>query len=128
MTQLNHPAKCAGSDANRVILEQASLSEACAKDRLPEVLPISEVASLFGLSEDAVLELVNRRHAPVRQDFFSVGELARRWRCSRGSVYNRLRAAGAKVLDFAPPGKRGKKAVPASTVLQIESRHTRRLG
>ena len=127
MALLNLPARCAGSDAHRVIPEQDSSSEASPKDRLPEALPIREVASLFGLSEDAVLEMVSRRRAPVRQDFFSVGELAERWRCSRGSVYNRLRAAGAKVLDFAAPGKRGKKAVPASTVLQIESRHTRRL-
>jgi predicted DNA-binding protein YlxM (UPF0122 family) len=110
-----------------VMSEQANSSELCPRHRRPDALSISEVASLFGLSEDAVLDLVDRRRPPVRQDFFSVGELARRWRCSRGSVYNRLRAAGAKVLDFAPPGKRGKKAVSASTVLQIESRHTRRL-
>lgn len=107
--------------------EHTSSFNVCPKDRLPEALPVSEVASLFGLSEDAVLEMVKRRRAPVRHDFFSVGELAERWRCSRGSVYNRLRAAGAKVLDFAAPGKRGKKAVPASTVLQIESRQMRRL-
>lgn len=95
--------------------------------RRPDTLSVSEVASLFGLSEDAVLELVNRRRAPLRQDFFSFGELAERWRCSCGSVYNWLRAAGAEVLDFAPRGKKGKKAVPASVVLQIEARHTRRL-
>ena len=95
--------------------------------RRPDTLSVSEVASLFGLSEDAVLELVSRRRAPLRQDFFSFGELAERWRCSCGTVYNRLRAAGAKVLDFAPPGKRGKKAVPASIVLQMEARYMRRL-
>lgn len=67
------------------------------------------------------------RDPPVRQVFFSIGELATRWRCSRGTVYNRLRAFGAKVLDFAPPGKRGKKAVPTSTVLQVENRQTKRL-
>jgi len=63
----------------------------------------------------------------VDQDFFSIQELATRWRCSRGTVYNRLRNMGAKVLDFAAPGKRGKKAVPASVVLEIESQRTRRL-
>jgi hypothetical protein len=59
-------------------------------------------------------------------DFFSIGELAERWRCSRGTVYNRLRAVGAKVLDFATaPGRRSKKAVPAGVVLQIENRKTK---
>jgi hypothetical protein len=95
---------------------------------LPETLCVHEVAVLFGLTEDAVRErMASRRRAPVRQDFYSLGELAERWRCSRGSVYNRLRAVGAKVLDFSAPGKRGKKAVPASTVAQIESRQMKRL-
>jgi hypothetical protein len=61
------------------------------------------------------------------QKFFSIGELASRWRCSRGTVYNRLRTAGALVLDFAPPGKKGKKCVPVNVVLQIERKQTRRL-
>ena len=38
------------------------------------------------------------------QEYFSISELAQRWRCSRGTVYNRLRAVGAEVLDFAPRG------------------------
>jgi len=37
------------------------------------------------------------------------------------TVYNRLRSAGAKVLDFAAPGRRGKKIVSVSVVLQIEA-------
>ena len=57
-----------------------------------------------------------------RQAFYSIPELAIRWRCSRGTVYNRLRFAGAKVLDFASAGKKGKKLVPALTVFHIESR------
>jgi hypothetical protein len=59
--------------------------------------------------------------------FFSFEELAQRWRCSRGTVYNRLRAFGAAVLDFAPRGRKGKKVVPAKTVLQMESRQTKKL-
>ena len=91
------------------------------------LLTIPEVASLFGLSEDAIQGLIERRAPSVHQDYFSIAELAARWRCSRASVYNRLRSSGAKVLDFAPPGKRGRKAVPAAVVLQIESRQTKRL-
>lgn len=61
------------------------------------------------------------------QNFFSIAELAFRWRCSRGTVYNRLRSAGTKVLDFAPLGKKGKKVVHANVVLQIEAKKTKRL-
>ena len=64
--------------------------------------------------------------AQPAQEYFSISELAARWRCSRGTVYNRLRALGAEVLDFAPRGKKGKKVVPVKTVLQIEERRTKR--
>jgi len=65
----------------------------------------------------------SRYNANRQQAFYSIPELAVRWRCSRGTVYNRLRFAGAKVLDFASAGKKGKKLVPALTVFQIESRY-----
>lgn len=61
------------------------------------------------------------------REYLSINELAERWRCSRGTVYNRLRAEHAPVLDFAPRGKKGRKAVPVSVVLQIESRRMRTL-
>jgi hypothetical protein len=56
--------------------------------------------------------------AITAQTFYSISELAKRWRCSRASVYNRLR--GEKVLDFARQGHKGQKLVPAETVLRIE--------
>jgi hypothetical protein len=62
-----------------------------------------------------------------QRTFFSIRELAERWRCSRGTVYNRLRASGAKVLDFATRGRRGRKVVPAGAVLEMESRNLKRL-
>lgn len=55
---------------------------------------------------------------PHKQEFFSIPELAVRWRCSRGTVYNLIR--GERVLDFATPGHRGKKLVPAAVVSRIE--------
>lgn len=62
--------------------------------------------------------------------YFSISDLAARWRCSRGSVYTYLR--GQKVLDFAPRGRtqtgqprRGHKLVSAETVRKIESEKTR---
>jgi hypothetical protein len=60
----------------------------------------------------------------AKREFFSIPELAERWRCSEGTVYNRLRAVGATVLDFAPRGKRGKKVVAVHTVLQMERQKT----
>jgi hypothetical protein len=60
-------------------------------------------------------------------DFLSIAELAPRWCCSRGTVYNRLRGAGAKVLDFGLRGKRSRKAVSLKAVLEIENRQTKRL-
>ena len=64
---------------------------------------------------------------PINQEYFSIAELAERWRCSRGTVYNRLRACGAETLDFATRGKRGKKVIRAKTVFRIEEMRIRRL-
>ena len=55
-----------------------------------------------------------------RQPFYSIADLAGRWRCSRATVYNILR--GEQVLDFAAPGRKGKKLVPADVVQRIEER------
>jgi hypothetical protein len=64
---------------------------------------------------------------PTHREFFSIGELAERWRCSRGTVYNRLRTAGVKLLDWADRGKKGKKVIRAADVYQIENSRMKRL-
>ncbi len=64
-------------------------------------------------------EPTSRNEAPL----FSISDLAERWRCSRGSVYNLLR--GERVVDFAANGRRGHKLVPLAVVLKIESAHLR---
>lgn len=91
----------------------------------PPRLTISEFAALFGLEENVIRERIEGGRN--KQEYYSIRELAERWRVSRGTVYNRLRAAGAKVLDFAAPGKRGKKVVSVRVVLQIEARKTKKL-
>ena len=63
---------------------------------------------------------------PAKQ-YFTIQEIADRWCCARSTVYARLRAVGAEVLDFAPRGKKGKKLVRAATVSRIEEKQTRRL-
>jgi hypothetical protein len=59
----------------------------------------------------------------VEPPYFSIADLAARWRCSRGTVYNFIR--GEKVLDFAAPGHRGKKLVPYEVVERIEQERMR---
>jgi len=71
--------------------------------------------------------LMQSRNDPKAQQYLSISELAARWRCSRGTVYNRLRLLGINVLDFAPPGKRGKKVVSLSTVVKVEESRTKRM-
>jgi len=67
-------------------------------------------------------EEITRPVADVRP-FFSIRDLAERWRCSRASVYNRIR--GAMVVDFAAKGRKGQKLLPLDVVLKIERSHLR---
>jgi hypothetical protein len=83
--------------------------------------------STNALGKRLLPDLPSRDNTNRQQSFYSIPELAIRWRCSRGTVYNRLRFAGAKVLDFASAGKKGKKLVLASTIFQIESKHLKAL-
>jgi hypothetical protein len=89
-------------------------------------LTVSELAALLGIHENAIRATIAAR-GKNQQEYYSIGDLAIRWRVSRGTVYNRLRSARAKVLDFSAPGKRSKKAVHVSVILQIEAQKTRRL-
>jgi hypothetical protein len=68
------------------------------------------------------VEEITRPAMDVRP-FFSIRDLAERWRCSRASVYNQIR--GEKVLDFATNGRKGHKVVPLEVVLKIERAHLR---
>ena len=61
-----------------------------------------------------------RAEADRMMPYYSISDLAERWRCSRGTVYNVIR--GERVLDFAEAGHRGKKLVPAEIVRRIEQR------
>ena len=71
------------------------------------------------MTNEAVIELHQPKARPS-SNYFSISDLAGRWRCSRGTVYNLIR--GERVLDFAAPGRRGKKLVPADVVGRIEQR------
>jgi hypothetical protein len=90
-------------------------------------LSVSEIASLFGFPEETVLALIEKRRVDSPQSHFSIPELAVRWRCSRGTVYNTLRTAGVRVINLAPGKKRGRKLVPVETVEKLERQRTARL-
>jgi hypothetical protein len=83
-----------------------------------ELAPCIKVASVTKTTRE------RHREAPP---YYSIPELAERWRCSRGTVYNRLRVAGAKVLDFSTAVRKSKKLVPALTVSQLEAKFTKAL-
>lgn len=61
-------------------------------------------------------------------EFFSIDDIAARWRCSRGTVYNRLRSAGTLALDFTSKKQsRSKRSIPRVSVLQIEEKFSKRI-
>ena len=92
-----------------------------------EFFSVNEIASLFGLSEDAIWKIIYKQSSPVGPDFYTIQQLAERWSCSRGTVYKVLRLTGTKVVDFAAKGRKGHKLVPVVAVKEIERRKLRRL-
>jgi hypothetical protein len=74
-------------------------------------------------SESPLREKVER--PKQEQAYFSIPDLASRWRCSRGTVYNRLRLCGVKVLDFGIAKRKSKKLVSAAVVLHMEAKYTK---
>jgi hypothetical protein len=90
-------------------------------------LSITEFASLLGLDPNAVKNAIETRGTSAPKPYFTIQELAARWGCSRGSVYNYLRDAAARVVDFAGRGKRGKKLIPLEVVERIERQRTKRM-
>ena len=77
--------------------------------------------------DDNSLKMTDAHSEPTHREFFSIGELAKRWRCSRGTVYNRIRLAGVKVLDFGVAGRKSKKLVAAAVVFYLEAKYTKGL-
>jgi hypothetical protein len=75
------------------------------------------------MASAAQIATTKPEHSAPGQPFYSIPELAERWRCSRASVYNRIR--GEKVVDFAANGRKGHKLVPIEVVVKIEQRHTK---
>ena len=73
------------------------------------------------------MTIISDRSSSPRPDFYTISQLADRWSCSRGTVYNVLRSTGTKVVDFTAKGRKGHKLVPVPAVEEIERRKLRRL-
>jgi predicted DNA-binding protein YlxM (UPF0122 family) len=82
---------------------------------------ISELADIFGFPVSALVEAINRNRRAIKKPFYSIPELAKRWNCSRATVYNVLRESELKALNVAQKSaKKGKWNVPGSVVEHIE--------
>jgi hypothetical protein len=92
-------------------------------------LTISEFADLFGFPASAVVEAVERNRQAITKPFYSIPDLASRWRMSRASVYKVLRDHEARIVDFSSKAKnKGKKVVYADVVERIEKQRTKLMG
>lgn len=58
-------------------------------------------------------------------EFYTVRELAARWKCGKSSVERYMRLNGCKVVDLAVGHPKGKKIVPAKEVLRLEEKRMR---
>lgn len=82
---------------------------------------IAEFSDLFGFPASAVLAAIERNRSAVKKPFYSIPDLAKRWGCSRGTVYNVLNQSELKLLDLRRAGRdKGKWVVPAAVVEHIE--------
>ena len=96
------------------------------KKQGPAVVPSdklssAELADIFGFPVPALVEAINRNQRAVKKPFYSIPDLAKRWNCSRATVYNVLRESELKALNVAQKSaKKGKWNVPASVVEHIE--------
>ena len=103
--------------ATRILDWQAVLGEMAA-----------QLGAVATLPEQAKPQAPAMPHpAPAHRDFLTIPEIAERWRIARPTVYNRLRSARVKVLDFATHTGRGRKLVPVGEILKIEGQQFKRL-
>ena len=84
-------------------------------------LTIAQFADLFGFPASAVLTAIERHRNTLNKPYYSIPDLAVRWRCSRATVYGVLKESEFKVLDLAVDGnEKGKKLISACVVGKIE--------
>ena len=92
-------------------------------------LSIAEFANLFGFLPSAVITAIERNRRAIKKLFYKISELAKRWDCSRATVYNILRESEFKSLNMASEGSKERNCwrIPASVVERIEQSRMERL-
>ena len=118
------PKKVGGVQAIPSVPIKAGSTELKAVARLT----ILEFAEIFGFTPTELISGIERNRFAIKRPFYSIRDLAARWRCSRGAVYNVLRESEFKLLDLCQDGKKkGKRLVPSAAVERIEQSRMRSL-
>jgi len=91
-------------------------------------LTVADFSSLFGFAPEAIIEAIRRNRTSLKKAFYTIPDLALRWNCSRGTVYNILAESEFKVFTLVRKSKgKGKRQVPAAAVEKIEQQRMERL-
>jgi predicted DNA-binding protein YlxM (UPF0122 family) len=107
---------------------KSSVPGVSARLQATDTLSVSEFADLFGFPASAVVAAIEHHRSTLKKPFYSIPELARRWNCSRATIYHMLRESEFKLLDMRRKGKRkGHWIVPAAVVEGIEQSRMRAL-
>src|ERR1700733_9855539 len=93
--------------------------------RPTDSLTVQELANLFCPPVDAVIAAIETQRRNFNKPFYTFQDLALRWQCSRGSIYNIVRKYDVKTMNLSRGKKRGKQLVPAATVERIERQSTK---
>jgi hypothetical protein len=89
---------------------------------------VAQFADFLEFPLPALVAVVERKRAAIRKPFYTIPDVAKRWCCSRATVYNVLRETEFKLLTLSRKGKdKGKWLVPAAVVERIEESRMERL-
>jgi predicted DNA-binding protein YlxM (UPF0122 family) len=86
-----------------------------------DCVSITELADALGIPASALTSAVERNRKALKKPYYSISELAKRWNCSRATVYHILRESELRLLNLSRKDKKkGKWNVPASVVEHVE--------
>jgi hypothetical protein len=84
---------------------------------------ITDLAEALNIPSSAVIAAIENSRRTIKKAFYSIPELAKRWNCSRATVYNILRESESNLLNLSDrTKKRNRWSVPAAVVKRIEER------
>jgi hypothetical protein len=96
--------------------------------RATDCVSITELADALSLPASALISALERSQRVIKKPFYSIPDLAKRWNCSRATVYNILSESEFKLLNLSRKGKtKGKWNIPAAVVEHIEQARMERI-